>query len=545
MSELHLSSTCESKPILLRVEGILQESSESEQPKAYYIQVSNSQAFIRIPGPVKATQLCADTAPKALGPLNGLPAGLFMRPGGRYSRSAFMFLHVNETAVDAFAPDLCVHFVRNHQLCGASAPAGLSHLLKSRCQRAEEMVSMFLPERVGGLPYSHLLCRADPRPRKIPREEERTGVSSPTASTMSQSRASTSESSDSGPLNIQETIARETQKLQGILKEVGMLSIERDSLLKAKEELKSQVMNMKKAALEKDKMLEEKDRTLQNLFDVVRTLKEENTTLEKNNNFLKQKNFSQEQKKSSLKWLNKVTNRRVDNLHHDIHVLLDENRDLEHQNEALIETKYALKRENQKVTTLEEEKNTLQKENTALGQKNVTLLQENAIFNQVNTILEEENKFFEEKSNVLDEEKTALEQRNTTLEKEKTALEQESTDLEQKISNLEQKIRTLELNNATLELQSTTLQHRNTNLKLEVKQLNKRLRDTVKQQKQQPSEEETHKDSQSVSDQPQTEPTVVRRLHLVTEQNMDKVLRIFVKETQLVCQSPTDTLTKP
>ncbi len=74
LSRVHLPSTCQSES----ARSFLGERRESLGSGSHYIQVRDSQAFISIPGPVKATQLCtALTHTKAPGPLNGLPAGLF------------------------------------------------------------------------------------------------------------------------------------------------------------------------------------------------------------------------------------------------------------------------------------------------------------------------------------------------------------------------------------------------------------------------------------------------------------------------------------
>lgn len=73
----------------------LGERRESLGSGANYIQVRDSQAFISIPGHVKATQLCTVlTRTKAPGPLNGLPAGLFMVMGFSHTGG-----HENEDSV--------------------------------------------------------------------------------------------------------------------------------------------------------------------------------------------------------------------------------------------------------------------------------------------------------------------------------------------------------------------------------------------------------------------------------------------------------------
>lgn len=97
LSQVHLPSTCQlqSAPSLSESGSILGEWRESLGSGAYYIQVRGSQAFISIPGPVKATQLCtALTHTKASWPLNGLPAGLFTVMGFSHTGS-----HENEDPV--------------------------------------------------------------------------------------------------------------------------------------------------------------------------------------------------------------------------------------------------------------------------------------------------------------------------------------------------------------------------------------------------------------------------------------------------------------
>lgn len=87
-SEIHLPSTCQPESALPRIESILGERTQSPRLGAHYVQVRGSQSFIRILGPVKATQLCtALTHTKTQGPLNGLPAGLFTVMGFSHSSS--------------------------------------------------------------------------------------------------------------------------------------------------------------------------------------------------------------------------------------------------------------------------------------------------------------------------------------------------------------------------------------------------------------------------------------------------------------------------
>lgn len=81
-SQVHLPSTCQSVSAQPLSESILWERRVFLGLWAHYIQVRESQTFIIALGPVKATQLCAPlTYAKTLGPLNGLPAGLFMVMG--------------------------------------------------------------------------------------------------------------------------------------------------------------------------------------------------------------------------------------------------------------------------------------------------------------------------------------------------------------------------------------------------------------------------------------------------------------------------------
>lgn len=81
-SQVHLPSTCQTVSAQPPSESILWERRVFLGLWAHYIQVRESQTFIIALGPVKATQLCAPlTYAKTLGPLNGLPAGLFMVMG--------------------------------------------------------------------------------------------------------------------------------------------------------------------------------------------------------------------------------------------------------------------------------------------------------------------------------------------------------------------------------------------------------------------------------------------------------------------------------
>ncbi|XP_032425167.1 polyamine-modulated factor 1-binding protein 1-like [Xiphophorus hellerii] len=257
-------------------------------------------------------------------------------------------------------------------------------------------------------------------------------------STMS--RSSKTSSCDSGKEKVQQTLAKETPKLHGILKEAGMMSIVKQSLIEQNEELKMQVLNIEQAAFEKDKLLRDKDEELNKLFHLNKTLKENNTTLEQNTTAL-------ENKSTSLK---------------------------------------------QRINALKKEKNTLEQEKTALGHKSTALEHINqALEREINT-LELENTIFNEINTDLEQKRASLEEKSNFLEQINTALTLRSTSLEQKCTILENINTTLEQQNEVLEQKNTDLKNMNTDLQLKLEQLN-----------QQPPEQKTSENIQSVSDQPQ------------------------------------------